>query len=159
MKKKRIIIVVVLMLVFILGTFAILIFANDKKTVKNNPPLTKEEIKSFADKNHLTVIDREETSSAITYSVEIFKGSTNSVKVYILKDEETAKNAFNYYSDVYKANNKDNAFKETSNDSSYELTTDNYYYYAKYNKNLIIFTDCEIANKDEVKKIIKLFNY
>lgn len=159
MKKKRIIVVVVFMLMFVLGAFAVLVFVNNKNTVKNNPPLTEKEIKTFADKNKLTVIDKEESSSAITYSVEIFSGGVNSVKVYILKDEVTAKNAFTYYSDVYKANNKDNAFKEISNDTSYELTTDNYYYYATYNKNVILFTDCEIANKDEVKKLIKLFNY
>lgn len=159
MKKKRIILVVVLMVIFILSTLAILLFVNNKNTVKNNPPFTDKEIKTFADKNHLTVIDKEESSSAITYSVEIFKDGNASVKVYILKDEETAKNAYNYYSGVYKANNKDNAFKETSNDTSYELTTDDYYYYAKYNKNIIIFTDCEIANKKEVKNLIKLFNY
>ena len=146
-----------LLIVFVLISSLFLLSGCSSKESKKVPHTSKE-IKEIAKKNKLNIDELDDEAEAIAYRAEVTTKNNNYIKFLIIKDETTAVNAFNYYSKLYK-NNNDGSGKEINDETTYELSTSEYYYYIKRDKNVLLMTECSISDKKDVTETIKLFNY
>ena len=154
MKKKIIIVVLILSLFLLAGCNN-----KEKKNTEIVRPHSIEELKKFVSKDEKINIF-ETNDEDIDVSSAIVKNSDGKeFRYYVLKNNDAAKNFFNYYLSVYSSKKSDGNPETIKENVSYELITNDKYYYLRVDENTLVTVDCKVEDKDAVIELLKTINY